>query len=80
MGTVAGPDGKPAPGGMGKVILAGALGLKTVGTISELSTLIKSHLLDNSDIQLDPRFSGLFLQNKRRRVDNSSGIAVDTGL
>ena len=59
------------------VILAGALGLETSGTIGTLATLIKSHLLNNSDIQLDPRFSGLFLQNKRRRVDNSSSLRVD---
>jgi hypothetical protein len=36
------------------IILAGALGLKTVGTVSELATLIKSHLSDHPDIQLDP--------------------------
>jgi len=27
---------------------------------SELATLIKSHLADNSDIQLNPHFAGLF--------------------
>ena len=59
------------------IILAGALGLTTVGTVSELAMLIKSHLSDHPDIQLDPRFAGLFLQNKRRRVDNGSGIAVE---
>ena len=42
--------------------------------------LIKSHLSSNSDIQLDPRFAGLFLQNKRRRVDNGSGITIDMGV
>jgi len=62
------------------IILAGALGLKTVGMASELATLIKSHLSDNSDIQLNPRFAGLFLQSKRRRMDNSNSITVDMGV
>lgn len=66
------------------IILAGALGLKTVGTVSKLATLIKSHLSDHPDIRLDPRFAGLFLQNKRRRVDNgsslTSSITVDTSV
>ena len=62
------------------IILAGALGLNTVGTISELATLIRSHLAGNSNVRLNSRFSGLFLQNRRRRVDNGSGITVDTGV
>lgn len=62
------------------IILAGALGLNTVGTISELATLIRSHLASNSNVRLNSRFSGLFLQNRRRRVDNGSGITVDTGV
>ena len=41
------------------VVLAGALGLKTVGTVSK----IKSHLSQNSNLQFNPRFAGLFLQN-----------------
>ena len=45
------------------VVLAGALGLKTVGTVSKLVTIIKSHLSQNSNLQFNPRFAGLFLQN-----------------
>ena len=65
------------------IILAGALGLETVGTVSKLARLIKSHLSDHPDIQLDPRFAGLF-RNKRRRVDNGSSltsrITLDTSV
>ena len=51
-------------------MLSGALGLKTTGTVSELTTQVKSHLSTHPEIQHDPRFSGLFLHNRRRRVDN----------
>jgi hypothetical protein len=53
--------------------LAGALNLKTEGTVIELTALIKSHLSDNPSIELDTRFAGLFLQ-KWRRVDNSTSV------
>ena len=59
------------------VILASALGLETLGTIGTLAILIKSHLLNNSDIQLDSQFSRLFLQNKWHHMDNSSSLRVD---
>ena len=51
--------------------LAGALNLKTAGTVIELTALIKSHLSNNPSIELNPRFAGLFLQ-KRHRMDNSA--------
>ena len=50
------------------IVVAGALGLKTTGTVSELTAIIKSHLSDNLNLQLDPWFAGLFLQNKRHCV------------
>src|SRR5580693_9829514 len=62
------------------VALAGALGLTTEGTVNELTALIKSHLSDKPSIELDPRFAGLFLQNKRRRVDNSSIKPLSTDV
>lgn len=36
------------------IILAGTLGLKTVGTVSKVATLLKSHLSEHPDIQLNP--------------------------
>ena len=60
------------------VILAGAPGLNTIGTVSELSSLIKSHLSDNTAIQLDPCFAGLFLQNKQCHVDNSDSVHTNS--
>jgi hypothetical protein len=60
------------------VILAGALSLNTMGTVSKLSSLIKSHLSDNTAIQLDPRFAGLFLQNKQHCVDNSDSVHTNS--
>jgi hypothetical protein len=64
------------------VILAGALGLKAAGTVSELTTFIqsKSHLSDNSAIQLKPQFAGLFLWSKQRRMDNTNSTPVDTNV
>jgi len=62
------------------VILAGALGLKKVGTVSELAMLIKQHLTTNPDIQFNPRFSGLFLQNKWHHVGNSGSITVESNV
>ena len=49
-----------------------------MGTVSELTATIKSHLSDNLNLQLDPRFAGLFLQNKRHRVDNGDSMTVHT--
>lgn len=61
------------------IALCGALGLKMTGTVPELLTELKSHFSSHPEIQQNPRFSGLFLQNRRRRVDNfDSNSAVDT--
>ena len=60
------------------VALCGALGLKMTGTVVELVTQLKSHLAAHPEIQQDPRFSGLFLQNRRRRVDNFDSVSVNT--
>ena len=59
------------------VALSGALGLKTTGTVSELATQLRSHLSAHPEIQHIPRFSGLFLQNRRRRVDHVDTNVVD---
>ncbi|KAI0276873.1 hypothetical protein BC826DRAFT_1114014 [Russula brevipes] len=52
------------------IILAGALGLNTTGTVNDLNTQIRSHLSAHPELQRDARFSGLFSSNRRRRVDN----------
>jgi hypothetical protein len=44
----------------------------------ELFVDSKSHLAAHPEIQQDPRFSGLFLQNRRRRVDNFDSMSVNT--
>jgi hypothetical protein len=62
------------------VALAGMLDLKTVGTVIKLTALIKLHLSNNSNIQLDPCFAGLFLQSKQCCVDNNNNNSLDTNV
>jgi hypothetical protein len=57
------------------IALSGALDLKTTGTVSELTSQLKAHVSEHPELQHNPRFSGLFLHGRRRRVD---GGPVDT--
>jgi hypothetical protein len=51
------------------IALSGALGLKTSGTINELTGQLRAHLAAHPEIEHDARFSGIFL-TRRRRVEN----------
>jgi len=51
------------------VALSGALGLKTSGTINELTLQLKTHLTAHPEIEHNPCFSGIFL-TRRRRVED----------
>jgi hypothetical protein len=48
------------------IVLSGALGLKTAGTVVELKRQIKSYLSSHPEVQLEARFSGLFSRKRRR--------------
>ena len=63
------------------IILAGALGLKTTGTVPELTANIKDYLTSHTEIQDEPRFAGLFL-HKRHHMDNghTSVVGSSTSL
>jgi hypothetical protein len=58
------------------IVLSGALGLETTGTVSELSALIKAHLAAHLEVQHNPRFSALFVRNKWDCVDIADSIVV----
>ena len=60
--------------------LCGALGLKMAGTVSELVAQLKGHLSEHPEIQQNPRFSGLFLQGRRRRMDHLDSSVLDTSI
>jgi hypothetical protein len=63
------------------IVLAGALGLSTTGTIPELMAKIKAHIEDHPELTQNPRFSGLFQRGRRVRgedlaADNSATTTV----
>jgi hypothetical protein len=51
------------------IVLSGALGLETSGTINKLTAQLRAHMATHPEIQHNARFSGLFL-TRRRRMEN----------
>jgi DDE superfamily endonuclease len=52
------------------IVLAGALGLSTGGTVVELTSRIKSHVEDHPELAQNTRFAGLFQRGRRARGED----------